>query len=115
MLDAGVDALVLGCSHYPFLRPAIERVVGSRAAVIDPAPAVARQAARLAMQFGSLRREGIGQVTYFASGDPALFEAKVRCLVEIPGPVLGACWTVGAAGDLRVLLPLTSSQGSHKD
>lgn len=43
----GVDELVLGCTHYPFLRPAIEAVVGSGVQVIDPAPAVARQVRRL--------------------------------------------------------------------
>ncbi|MFZ1241191.1 MAG: glutamate racemase [Anaerolineae bacterium] len=43
----GVDELVLGCTHYPFLRPAIEAVVGAGVQVIDPAPAVARQARRL--------------------------------------------------------------------
>lgn len=43
----GVDELVLGCTHYPFLRPAIEAAVGPGVQVIDPAPAVARQARRL--------------------------------------------------------------------
>ena len=46
-LAAGADQLVLGCTHYPFLRPVIQRVAGAGVAIIDPAPAVARQTARL--------------------------------------------------------------------
>jgi glutamate racemase len=46
MLDRGVDALVLGCTHYPFVRPLIEEIAGPGVEVIDPAPAVARQVER---------------------------------------------------------------------
>ena len=44
LLDRGVDKLVLGCTHYPFLRSIIERVVaGSGIEVIDSGAAVARR------------------------------------------------------------------------
>lgn len=44
LLGRGVDKLVLGCTHYPFLRPLIERVVaGSGIEVIDSGAAVARR------------------------------------------------------------------------
>lgn len=43
LLAAGADHLVLGCTHFPHLRPLIERLVGNRAVVIDPSDAVARQ------------------------------------------------------------------------
>ena len=44
LLGSGVDKLVLGCTHYPFLRPIIERVVeGSGIEVIDSGAAVARR------------------------------------------------------------------------
>jgi glutamate racemase len=108
MQQAGIDTLVLGCTHYPFLRPAIERIVGPGVAVIDPAPAVARQTARVkarqtgrvkARQTGRVkaqqsrvRIEGQGQVTYFVTGDLAAFRASVQNLVAIPGPVLAAHW-----------------------
>ena len=42
LLDAGADRIVLGCTHYPFLRNVIQRVAGSDVRIIDPAPAVAR-------------------------------------------------------------------------
>jgi glutamate racemase len=47
MLAQGIDTVVLGCTHYPFVIPLIEEIVGPAVRVIDPAPAVARQARRL--------------------------------------------------------------------
>ena len=47
MLEAGADHIVLGCTHYPFLQPVIERIAGPLVTVVNPAPAVARQAQRL--------------------------------------------------------------------
>ena len=46
LLDQGADVLALGCTHYPFLRDAIEAVAGPNVHIIDPAPAVARELAR---------------------------------------------------------------------
>lgn len=42
LLEAGADRIVLGCTHYPFLRSVIQRVAGADVTIIDPAPAVAR-------------------------------------------------------------------------
>ena len=48
ILRQGADQIVLGCTHYPFLLPAIERVAaGWGAAIVDPSPAVARRVAQL--------------------------------------------------------------------
>jgi glutamate racemase len=62
MLDAGVDTLVLGCTHYPYVLPLIEDIVAARidegaASIIDPAPAVARQVGRVLSQAGLLTSE----------------------------------------------------------
>jgi glutamate racemase len=53
LIDAGIDQLVLGCTHYPFLRSTIERIVGGDVAIIDPAPAVARQVGRVLRERGA--------------------------------------------------------------
>jgi glutamate racemase len=101
MLEAGIDSLVLGCTHYPFLRPAIERAIaatGKEVAVIDPAPAVARQTRRVLERQGVLEQEGVGEVTYFTSGDPAAFEVQLGRLLQIPGEVRAVRW----AGDLSL-------------
>jgi glutamate racemase len=95
MVERGIDSLVLGCTHYPFLRPAIERVVGPEVVVIDPAPAVARQTARVLTWLGEPHSPGAGGVTFFASGDVASLAASVRRLVGIPGTVLGVTWQEG--------------------
>lgn len=50
LLDEGADTIVLGCTHYPFVRPLIEQVVGEEVSLIDTGAAVARQLQkRLAM------------------------------------------------------------------
>ena len=47
LLKAGCDKIVLGCTHFPHLKPLIEKICEGRAAVIDPSDAVARQAKRV--------------------------------------------------------------------
>ncbi len=92
MLEDGIDSLVLGCTHYPFLRPTIERVVGPGVVVIDPAPAVATQTRRVVTRLSRLRQAGHRQIAFYSSGDPGVFESKVRNLVDIPGLVQGVHW-----------------------
>lgn len=41
MIDAGADHIVLGCTHYPFLSPAIDSITEGRITLVNPAPAVA--------------------------------------------------------------------------
>lgn len=46
LLARGADAIVLGCTHYPFLRPLVERIAGADIAVIDTGAAVAKEVMR---------------------------------------------------------------------
>ena len=71
LLDEGADVIVLGCTHYPFLRPVIERIAGPGVQVIDPAPAVARQTLRLLQEREIPTGEGPFSVELYSSGDPA--------------------------------------------
>jgi glutamate racemase len=43
LLAAGADHLVLGCTHFPHLKPLMEKVVAGRAEIVDPSDAVARR------------------------------------------------------------------------
>lgn len=53
MLEHGADQIVLGCTHYPFLLPVLERVVAGRGVtVVDPSPAVARRVVQLLDRYG---------------------------------------------------------------
>ena len=54
LLDAGADRIVLGCTHYPFLRDVIQRVAGPDVQIIDPAPAVARHLIEVMREEGLL-------------------------------------------------------------
>jgi glutamate racemase len=72
MLAAGIDTIVLGCTHYPFVAPVIAEIAGSNVRLIDPAPAVTRQAGRLLAEFGALNsRETNGWVKIFTTGSLA--------------------------------------------
>lgn len=54
LLSAGADIIVLGCTHYPFLLPVLQKVAGPDIRFIDPAPAVARQLVRVLKRDGML-------------------------------------------------------------
>jgi glutamate racemase len=79
--ESGADVLVLGCTHYAFLREAIEREVGDVVAVIEPSEAVARQVKRVLSdrRLRNPRAEG-GGVLYLCSGDEATFAARRAAL-----------------------------------
>ena len=84
VLDDGADTLVLGCTHFSFLKTTIAKVAGPDIRVIDPAPAVAAQASRVASEAGN------GYLKFMASGNLGEFESLVDSLTELerPGPAL---------------------------
>ena len=47
LVASGADHLVLGCTHFPHLKPLIEEIAGPAVTVLDPSPAVAAQARRV--------------------------------------------------------------------
>ena len=95
MLDAGVDSLVLGCTHYPFLRPLIEEIMGDGVEIIDPSQAVASQTGRVLRREGLLREEEGGRRAFYTSGDPKAFVRLLEGLTDLRGPVLVARWEGG--------------------
>ena len=93
MLAAGIDTIVMGCTHYPFVIPLIEDITGPDVRTIDPAPAIARQTRRLLSQQELLNPSDIkGEMQFFTTGDPdALSELLPRLLGET-GPVEPVIW-----------------------
>jgi len=79
LIEAGIDQLVLGCTHYPFLRATIERVVGKDVAVLDPAPAVARQTGRVIRHSSA---DHTAQHTLYTSADPARLARTFKAVVR---------------------------------
>ena len=88
MLRAGIDTLVLACTHYPFVQPLIRKIVGDRVLIVDPAPAVTRQLARLLDQRGVRAPESTRATHRFmTSGEPAAMQRALRSLVGIDAEV----------------------------
>jgi len=82
---AGVDVIVLGCTHYPFARAAIERLAGPGVQVVDPGPAVARQTVRVAAAGrATAAADRPGPTTFLTSGDPASLRQAVGRLLPTP-------------------------------
>jgi glutamate racemase len=50
MLEQGIDTLVLGCTHYPFVTPLLKKIAGDNVRIIVPAPAIARRVKSLLEQ-----------------------------------------------------------------
>ncbi len=95
MLEAEIDSLVLGCTHYPFLKPLMREIMGHGVEIIDPSPAVAQQTRRVLEKEGLLQQGGQGRYTFYTSGDPQVFSRLVEGLTPLQGGVLGARWTEG--------------------
>lgn len=96
MLAERMDVLVLGCTHYPFLLPAIRRIVGPEVQIVDPSPAVARQAGRVLESLNLFNPSpGLGSLTCYTTGDPASLCELAAELFGDPGQVLSAGFIPG--------------------
>lgn len=73
--DAGIDTLILGCTHYPFITAVIRRVLGDRVVLVDPAENTAKELKVLLK--GEIREDRVipfSEHKYFVSGDPVAFK-----------------------------------------
>lgn len=85
LVERGADALVLGCTHYPFLRPLIAHAAGPEVTIIDTGPAVARQVARVAAARAIPAREGA--LRAWTSGSPNVVAPVLHRLAGEAMPV----------------------------
>jgi len=93
MLEKNIDTVVLGCTHYPFVIPLIEQIVGDKVRVIDPAPSVAKQAKRL-LEAGGMKNDSPtqGNVKFYTSGDPIALKSLLPVLLGESGDVERVDW-----------------------
>lgn len=77
-----VDAIVLGCTHYPFLKKAIGEAVGGKPLLLDGADGTAKETRRRLAQAGLLRTEGEGSVKLESSSPETL--ALGEMLLQLP-------------------------------
>lgn len=82
MLEQNIDTVVLGCTHYPFVIPLIQEIVGDDVRVIDPAPAVAKQVRRV-LEANELKNESNtrGSVRLYTSGEPEELKSLLPLLL----------------------------------
>jgi glutamate racemase len=93
MLERNIDTVVLGCTHYPFVIPLIQQIVGEKVRVIDPAPAVAKQTGRL-LEARGMRNQSDSKsgVKFYTSGNPEELRALLPKLLGELGDVLKVEW-----------------------
>ena len=90
----GVDTLVLGCTHYPFLTPLIRRIVGDSVTIVDPSPAIARQTKRVLAQRSMLKTDGLpGSRGYYTSGEVSSLTQAVEHLVGDADQITRVRWS----------------------
>jgi glutamate racemase len=96
LLARGVDTLVLGCTHYPFVIPLIEELAGPGVQVIDPSPAIARQTGRLIAERGLAATLGqLAPLRLYTTGNPAPLEALLPRLLGEDARVERIVWRDG--------------------
>ncbi|ADY56857.1 glutamate racemase [Syntrophobotulus glycolicus DSM 8271] len=96
LTEAGVDTIILGCTHYPFLNSAITDLVGEKVVLVDPAVEIVSELRKAFKEIEKAEKEGSrrqnsrekedqwkqGQVKYFVSGDPGLFVSVGNTLMD---------------------------------
>lgn len=79
LLAEGCDTLILGCTHYPFIRPLLAQLVPSHVQLIDTGAAVARRLEEV-LAARQLLATGEARVRFFCSGDPLRMEGVLPIL-----------------------------------
>lgn len=72
--EVGIDSLILGCTHYPFLLPIITKILGPSVTTINPARETVSRAKDCLKEMDFLQEAGDPVYKYFASGDPKQFK-----------------------------------------
>lgn len=78
-----VDAVVLGCTHYVFLRPMLQRMLPSSVQVLDGNLGTARQLQRVLKERQLLQQEGQGTVRFYTSGMDAVILPQMERLYQL--------------------------------
>ncbi|HUP27654.1 MAG TPA: glutamate racemase [Chloroflexia bacterium] len=114
MVEQGADVLVLGCTHYPFLKEVIRRVAGDGVLIVDSGQGVSRQTRRVLQGRRLLRSEHEGVLTVFTSGNPEQVGPVVRRLTRSEVEVTyspGEPTCLGVEQFMPGLAPSTSAVG----
>jgi glutamate racemase len=82
---AGCDTVILGCTHYPLIRPVLQRVFGRGVTLVFSAEETAREVAATLERKGWRHEPGReGAYRFLTTGDPALFRAMGERFLQLP-------------------------------
>ncbi len=76
------DVLVLGCTHYPFLKPVLRAIMGGGVQILDSGGAVARQVQHILHERGELSNEKLLEDAYLTTGDAVHVSALFSTLLQ---------------------------------
>ena len=83
--DAGVDTVILGCTHYPLIRPVFQRVFGRGVTLVFSAEETAREVAEtLARKGAENERDRVGAYRFLTTGEPEAFRELGRRFLQLP-------------------------------
>lgn len=82
--DANVDTVILGCTHYPLLKPVIKKVVGRDITLIDSAKQVAFEVKEILTQEGLLNKRSGGKHKFYVSDNPEWFSSLAKRFLGRP-------------------------------
>ncbi len=68
-----VDTIILGCTHYPYLRPIIEELIGHQVSIVDPAAETARVLNKTLADLDAYGDRHAGDISFFATGSSDSF------------------------------------------
>jgi glutamate racemase len=75
MIEANIDYLVLGCSHYPYLIPQIKKIIPDSIQIIDSGEAVARQTQKVLLEKVGLNLDGNSSQLFYTNSNPKVLNA----------------------------------------
>lgn len=81
LLAAGCDTVILGCTHYPFLRPALQRILPAEIQLVDTGAAVARQLQARLAEARLLNQQNAVATRFWSSGDVELMSTILPTLL----------------------------------
>jgi glutamate racemase len=85
LVDAEVDTVILGCTHYPLVRPMLQRMLGRGVAIVTSGAALARQVEHaLGSRDLATRRAGEGRYSFLCTGDVSAFRALGTRFLQMP-------------------------------
>ena len=83
--EAGVDTVILGCTHYPLIRPIFQRVFGRDVTLVFSAEETAREVAETLARKGIENGEGReGGYRFLTTGEPSLFRELGERFLQLP-------------------------------